>query len=344
MLLTFEMDADVPTVKYKFYQEAYTVLSKRHDASKDGYTRPFQTGWTAAEFEKYFTYFCAISYDKSDISFSRSQMEDYFREMDAKYSLGGTDVDAFIYDATNSLCIMYQDGLNYGFIHRSFQEYFCAKFFHNQLDEDLESVIPIFDRDDETKKDDTALPMLFDMKPRAVEKYLIVPYLRNFITECLCENGLWTFLEKIYPDYEIADGTGMVDDDLILPHSNLYAFVLNHYNIPLMTVDPDGLDGISIACDETFVYREDTEEDVPRYQVPSGYEDYYGEPEETGHIYRFDWERIRSASNYSTLRRSIQSENSPFMQEYKAIRELLDTLTAKLAAKPRSKNIFDRLS
>ena len=35
MLLTFEMDAEIPTTKYLFYQEAYTVLSRRHDANRN---------------------------------------------------------------------------------------------------------------------------------------------------------------------------------------------------------------------------------------------------------------------------------------------------------------------
>ncbi len=344
MLLTFEMDADVPTLKHIFYQEAFTVLSKRHDASKDGYTRKLKTGWTTAEFEKYFTFFCAVSYDKSDVSFAYSEMEDYFRLICSKYGITGTNVDDFIYDATNSLCIMYQDGPSYGFIHRSFQEYFCAKFFHNQLDEDLKSVIPVFDRNNETKKDDVALPMLYDMKPRAVEKYMIVPYLEDFISYCEKRDGVWTFLLKIYPLYEVADGTAMADDDCILPNSNLYAFILDHYKIPLMNVVPDQLDGISYAEDETWVYREDTKEDVLDYQVPNGYEEYYGEPEVTGHLYRFAWDHIQTTSYAASLKRSIESEGSPFMKEYNSIKELLANLQKKVNDKPRSSNIFDRLS
>ncbi len=344
MLLTFEMDADVPTMKHVFYQEAFTVLSKRHDASKDGYTRSLRTGWTAAEFEHYFSFFCAVSYSNSDVSFTYGQMEDYFRQMDDKYDLWRTNVDDFIYDATNNLCIMYQDGLNYGFIHRSFQEYFCARFFHNQLDEELESIIPVFDCNDETKKDDTALPMLFDMKPQAVERYMILPYLRTFLGWCESDKGIWTFLENMYPEYEVGDGDAYADDDLQLPHSNLYAFILSHYEVPLLSVDPDNLEGISWAEAETMVYREDIKKDVWKYEVPSSYEEYYGEPEETGHIYRFDWERIQTASYYRELKRAIESDSSPFMKEYLAVRELLSQLESKNAPKPRSSNIFDRLS
>lgn len=344
MLLTFEMDADVPTMKHIFYQEAFTVLSKRHDATKDGYTRTLRTEWTANEFEHYFSFFCAISYSNSDVSFTYSQMEDYFRLMDDKYDLWRTNVDDFIYDATNNLCIMYQDGLNYGFIHRSFQEYFCAKFFHSQLDEELENIIPVFDCNDETKKDDTALPMLFDMKPQAVERYMILPYLRTFVGAYEAMKGIWSFLETMYPEYEVGDGDAYADDDLQLPHSNLYAFILSRYEVPLLSVDPDALAGIHWAEAETMVYREDIKKDVWKYEVPSDYEQYYGEPEETGHIYRFDWERIQTESYYRELKRAIESETSPFMKEYLAIKELLARLEKKNAPKPYNTSLFDRLS
>ncbi|HJJ55013.1 MAG TPA: NACHT domain-containing protein, partial [Methanocorpusculum sp.] len=152
MLLTYEMDAEVPMQKYIFFQEAYAVLSRRHDATKDGYHRELRTGWSANDFAKYFSFFCAVSYSNGKVSFNEADLETYFRMMDDKYHLTPVDVDDFIFDATNNLCLMFQDGLNYGFIHRSFQEYFCARFFHNQLDTDLERVIPIFNRRELNKK------------------------------------------------------------------------------------------------------------------------------------------------------------------------------------------------
>lgn len=333
MMLTFEMDADVPTVKYVFFQEAYAVLSKRHDASKDGYTRKMKTGWTSDEFAKYFSYFCAKTYSAGKISFTYSDMEKYCSDMFSKYGLSSVSTDEFIYDALNSLCIMYQDGMNYGFIHRSFQEYFCAKFFHNQLDENLRYVIPIFDCKETTKKDDTALPMLFDMKPQAVEKYLILPYLEQFLAECENNDGLWTFLEAIYPDYEIADGDAFADDDSQIPNSNLYAFILEHYDIPLMSVIPDQIEDIIYQEAEKMVYREDTDESVWANELPFDYEDNYGEPEVTGRVYRFDWNDICTSRYCHNLKASIEAPDSPFVHEYNSIKKLLEELRIKTAEK-----------
>ena len=67
----------------------------------------------------------------------------------------------------------------------------------------------LFDRDDRTKKVDTALEMLYDMKPKAVEKYLIIPYIKGLIEDCESKDGIWTFLDRLYDDYEMADGDAM---------------------------------------------------------------------------------------------------------------------------------------
>lgn len=233
--------------------------------------------------------------------------------------------------------------MNYEFIHRSFQEYFCAKFFHKQLDEDLKRVIPIFDRNETTKKDDMALSMLFDMKPQAVERYLILPYLQDFIRKCDEGEGLWTFLKTIHPDYEIADGEAVAEEEFTEPHSNLYAFILSHYNIPLLNIVPDEIDGISEAEYDTMVYREDTQEDIWRSYLPPDYDLHYGEPDITGHAYHFYWEDIQIEHCYRELKESLENEDSPFQKEYASIRNLLNELTQKTAPTPATEDPFDRM-
>ena len=341
MMLTFEMDAEIPTVKHVFYQEAYAVLSKRHDASKDGYTRQMKTGWSSEEYAKYFAYFCARTYSDGKISFTYSDMEMYFTQLTKKYELHAVTVDDFIYDSLNSLCIMYQDGMNYAFIHRSFQEYFCAKFFHNQLDEHLKYLIPIFDCNDTTKKDDMTLSMLFDMKPQAVEKYMIIPYLEQFISECESKNGLWTFLEAIYPFLEISDGDAYADDNSQIPMSNLYDFIIRHYNVPLADVVPEQISDLFFMESDRMVYRDDTAEDVWESELPSNYEEIYGSLEVIGRVYRFNWARICTDPSLHMLKKSIESEESPFLQEYNNIKALLTELKHKTASKKITKDPFE---
>ena len=349
MMLTFEMDAEVPLVKYLFYQEAYTVLSRRHDAIKSGYSRKLSTGWNANQFSDYFAFFCAITYSEGKVSFTYDLMEQYFRKLTKKYNIGGITVDDFIFDLTNNLCLMYQDGLNYSFIHRSFQEYFCAKYFNAQLDELLTHVIPIFDRDDMTKKGDSAIEMLYDMKPKAVEKYLIVPYLRGLIDECEKNEGIWTFLSRLYDDYELADGVAEANEDACKPHSNLYNFILDRYSIPLASPNVDDFPCIDFFKVETMVYREDTCDDELKDDLPLDYVDEYGEPEETGHIYSISWgtahrDAVQYPHSLSGFIPAVESPDNPFMKEYNEIKRLLSKLEKKVQDSPTTSNIFDLMS
>ena len=346
MMLTFEMDAEVPLEKYLFYQEAYTVLSRRHDALKDGYRRKLETGWNANQFADYFAYFCAKTYEKGLVSFSYPEMDHYFHMLVRKYDIKGVGLDDFIHDLINNLCLMYQDGPKYGFINRSFQEYFCAKYFNAQLDELLVHIIPMFDRDDRTKKEDSAIEMLFDMKPSAVEKYLILPYLKGLIADCEAKDGIWTFLDRLYDNYEMADGDAWADEDNCKPHSNLYAFILDHYEVPLLCPSSEDYPGISHFIQDTLVYREDTHQDEWKNDLPSDYEYYYGEPEVTGHLFVINWSIVRrDYARYPTLLEgfipAVEDPGKAFMAEYNAVKKLALDLEKKLEEKTIGTDFFD---
>lgn len=350
MMMTFEMDAEVPNEAYVFYQEAYMVLSRRHDAMKEGYKRELETGWNTTKFADYFAFFCAVSYSDGKVSFTFNDMDQYYRMMSKKYpEIGSTTVDDFIYDLTNNLCLMYQDGTNYSFIHRSFQEYFCAKYFNSQLDELLTEVIPIFDRDDTTKRGDKTLSMLYAMKAPAVEKYLIVPYLRGLIDDCNEKDGIWTFLNRIYPDYEMTDGDAEAEEDNCAPHSNLYGFIIDHYNVPLLSPNANDFPGVDNYTRDTMVYREDTYEDVWSSDLPSSYEDIYGIPEVTGRLYVIDWKEahedcINYPQSMTGFKMAVESPAKPFMKEYNTIKELLKSLEEKTSRKSKTRNIFDLMA
>lgn len=346
MMMTFEMDAEVPLVKYLFYQEAYTVLSRRHDAMKEGYSRKLATGWNANQFADYFAFFCATTYNDGKVSFTLTEIEQYFRMLKKKYGIKDVTTDDFIYDLINNLCLMYQDGLSYGFIHRSFQEYFCAKYFNAQLDELLVHVISVFDRDDRTKKVDTALEMLYDMKPKAVEKYLIIPYIKKLIEDCENKDGIWTFLGKLYYDYEMADGDACTDEDNCKPHSNLYEFILKHYNVELTIPSPEDYPDIYEFLQDQSVYREDTDEDDWKENLPYDYEDIYGEPTITGNLYVIDWHKARESQwhrqHYREFISAVEKQDNVFMKEYNTIKCLLKQLEDKYSSSPSpTVNLFD---
>lgn len=84
-------------------------MYSKHDATKAGYKRELKSN---------------LSYDELVLVFKKRRVSriDY-------------DIESYIYDLVNSLCVLYKDGLNYKFAHRSFQEYFEAVFLKELSDE-----------------------------------------------------------------------------------------------------------------------------------------------------------------------------------------------------------------
>ena len=325
MLMTYEEHKEIPSKMHLFYQQAYQVLANLHDESKGGFERPLAMVFDADEFAKYFSFFCARSYRKTDYAFTDDKMAQYFLSLQKKYGIENASVHDFTADLCKNICLMQHDNIRYSFIHRSFQEYFFARYFYLFLKDKtkLNALIPLFDRTLE-RKNDIALPMLFDMDRDAVTQYLIVPYLKELIEKCENNDGIWTFFETLYPNLECSSGEvpENVNDE---PVSALYSFIRNQYDIPHPLPAPPELLVIGNAVFEAFVFRKDTEKIVSSTKLPAGYADRYGKPEVVGCKYTFDWDALKESSEGNMI---IADKSSPFHVEYDAVKRLCSELAS----------------
>ena len=140
MLLTYDSFGEIPEKRHIFYSKCFDVLAREHDASKGRYKRELFSNLTMDELEHVFMFFCAVSYADHQFSFSEEQMKKYVR--DAILSCGAdVDVVTVIRDFRESISIMELVGLTYEFAHRSFQEYFYAKFVVRDRELSLEDKI-----------------------------------------------------------------------------------------------------------------------------------------------------------------------------------------------------------
>ena len=127
MLLTYDSSGEIPGKRHTFYSKCFDVLAREHDASKGRYKRELFSSLTMDQLEQVFMFFCAFSYVEQQFSFNEEQMKKY---VDEAISSCGTDaeVTTVIKDFRESISIMELVGLTYEFAHRSFQEYFYARF------------------------------------------------------------------------------------------------------------------------------------------------------------------------------------------------------------------------
>lgn len=198
MLMTYEQCAEISTDMHVFYEEAFEALARRHDASKGAYKRAFKTNLSVERFEEYLSEFCARTYLDDIYSFTSEEFKRYFNSLkiwkkdDCPFGF----VD-FISDLVNNVCLMYYENNKYNFIHRSFQEYFCALYFAYSGDKVLENVWPEFEKKHRNNSDE-AFSMLCAIVPKRVEDTIFRPFLKNIFTGTNKTENYWNFLEQYH--------------------------------------------------------------------------------------------------------------------------------------------------
>lgn len=146
MLLTFDEYGDIPAKRHIFYEKCFQVLIKEHDASKGRFHRPLKSKLSHENLEKVFMYFCAITYQKKKYRFSLQEIDKFIdlasKTLSSDKICKGNDIR---YDFVYSVSLLLQDGNFFEFIHRSFQEYFFAKFIVNDRKLELENKLDNID-------------------------------------------------------------------------------------------------------------------------------------------------------------------------------------------------------
>ena len=355
MLMTYTSYGEVPAKRHVFYAKAYETMARLHDASKGAYVRPMHTGLTPEDFAVYFAEFCARTYRAEVLEFDERIFNNYMekviqhqhRKIDAKPR-------DFLLDLTDNLCIMYKEGEKYYFIHRSFQEYFSAVFFSNQMDDQLERIGVFFENQRHRQFGDRTFDMMYDMIPNRIDRYIFLPFLKNLWEQCDAKDGYWTFLYEMYSRIYAQEGN---PGDLYenAPESYLYNFIVNEtlhrHNGELYNVKwPDDIDYCS-RKEWVSIEKGEFMRDGKRYvrneiveldEVDVEYIDEHGEPEIEGVSWEIDVSEIRRRSDFfAQLIAFMEDDSFPLKKEYNEMRQFTEWLDKTINEKPSSDDWFD---
>lgn len=237
MLLTFDNYAEIPEKLHLFYANAFETLYSKHDATKSGFRRELKCGLSYDAFKKTFAQFCFITYYQGKIELTHDEVVTILVKIGAR--MVGFNPQNYIFDLVNSICVLYKDGLNYKFTHRSFQEYFAAIFLKELPDQDMGKIgTSLVKKDYYQSAHDSVFPMLYDMAEQRFEQNILLPFVIEFETVCEKADKYDFYYEKIEPviefDYAYSENSednprlflyGYFDKD---PVSFIYSMV-NHY-------------------------------------------------------------------------------------------------------------------
>lgn len=342
MLMTFEQFAEVPSKMHIFYREAFIALSKNLDASKGAYKRNLKTGLTVDKFADYFAEFCSRTYHDEKFELTEAEFENYFYELNERSRCDDdiTKAEDFLYDLCTNVCLMYMENGKYHFVHRSFQEYFCALYFSRQKDRNLLAIGQFFEEYRSRNYGDKTFMMLYDMIPAKVDEYIFIPFLEKLINECDNEDGYWTFLSVMYPVLTFERGD-TAEHLMVSSASYIYEFIKKRFFNN--TLDLADLPFDTSLVVRTYGYKKTENQSVELVnlnEISGEYTDLYGMPTPVGWVLQIDVGDLRKrAYKYKHMLELMNLDSFVLKKEYIDVRKCLEKL--RLNLKPKGDSLFD---
>ncbi|MBN8214737.1 MAG: NACHT domain-containing protein [Xanthomonadales bacterium] len=179
MLLTYGDSADIPKRFSSFYERAYIALFEKHDAYK-GYRRERETDLDISEFSALFAAFSTITFNEGIFRFAPTEAARFVKISKKLASSRDVSESGFIEDAKQAVCLLVEEGLDLSFVHRSFQEYFTAKYIQSADGSVQKALVERYSSHGIGEfAVDNVLKYLYELSPTVVEEFYLIPNLRK---------------------------------------------------------------------------------------------------------------------------------------------------------------------
>lgn len=232
MLITYGYSADIPNKLSVFYNQAFEALFQRHDALKGAFNRKRETELDIQEFSKILSIFCVLTYEKRKFKFTRIEALEFIDQA-KELSCYQFSSAKYLTDLLQSVCLLVEDGLFIYFTHRSFQEYFTAKFI---VESQTEIKTTLLKKYQSNIREDNVYKLVHELDPDFMEFEIIIPFLNELFNEIKLKKNIgishYVRLIKImWEKFEFRDGNlfGTVKNGVI--NEMVFFIVFNIKNI-----------------------------------------------------------------------------------------------------------------
>jgi len=142
MFFVYRSNGYIPDDFCDFYAKAFSVMFYEHDSIKN-HKREIHSKLSESQLESLFTHFCFKTFFKQQYSFKENEIIEYIKDSIKKTNTNAEPY-AVLKDLSQNLCMFVKEGLEYKFVHRSFQEYFAAVYTKNLTDSEQKTLLSAF--------------------------------------------------------------------------------------------------------------------------------------------------------------------------------------------------------
>jgi len=229
MLLTYGYSTDIPNKLSVFYNQAFEALFQRHDTMKGAYKRIKETKLDIQDFGKILSIFCIQTYDDRKIQFSRDEAITYLNKSKEIVNIEFNS-EALLNDLLQSVCILIEDGLFITFSHRSFQEYFTAKFIVGSDTAMKKRLLIKYQKD---ILDDNIYKLCYELDCDFIEYEIIYPFLQDLSQQIKVKKDIYIshylrFIKMMWTDFQFEKGSFWALVNSTCETNHIVRFVINN--------------------------------------------------------------------------------------------------------------------
>lgn len=176
----FEYIPTVPYKKHLFYRNVYDALFEHHDISKgDSFIREKNSNLDSEEFHRVLRKLAYLSLLENNIEFDKDKLLDLIDK--SKHDLSETKINSndFLKDLHISVPLFVELGNKYKWAHKSFMEYFSAKYIEMDANKIQEEILEAIYN---SKRDYTnLLDLYYDIDYPTFEKVFLYRICKDFL-------------------------------------------------------------------------------------------------------------------------------------------------------------------
>lgn len=125
---TYTFNKDIPSSKLSFYEEIYSALYKKHDLSKDGWTRPKKSNLDIQQFRVVLRQLAFDTTLLGETNYSETKLLKLVTDAINKSPGVSANPDNFIEDIVSTVPLFQRDGLKIKWAHKSIQDFFTSEY------------------------------------------------------------------------------------------------------------------------------------------------------------------------------------------------------------------------